>query len=111
MGRIRRGPAAAGHQRHGPASRQALRRPRQQHRPQIGPDQIGDAQGVIVLTPAVTAESVSSSPNLLAVGRFGVGYDAVNVQDCTRADVVVLITPGAVDRSVAEATIGWMTAL
>jgi phosphoglycerate dehydrogenase-like enzyme/2-keto-3-deoxy-L-rhamnonate aldolase RhmA len=83
----------------------------QEHRPQIGPDQIGDAQGVIVLTPAVTAESVSSSPNLLAVGRFGVGYDAVNVQGCTRADVVVLITPGAVDRSVAEATIGWMIAL
>ena len=83
----------------------------QEHRPQIGPDQIGDAQGVIVLTPAVTAESVSSSPNLLAVGRFGVGYDAVNVQACTRADVVVLITPGAVDRSVAEATIGWMIAL
>jgi phosphoglycerate dehydrogenase-like enzyme len=83
----------------------------QEHRPQIGPDQIGDAQGVIVLTPAVTAESVSSSPNLLAVGRFGVGYDAVNVQGCTHADVVVLITPGAVDRSVAEATIGWMIAL
>ena len=83
----------------------------QEHRPQIGPDQIGDAQGVIVLTPAVTAESVSSSPNLLAVGRFGVGYDAVDVQGCTRADVVVLITPGAVDRSVAEATIGWMIAL
>ena len=83
----------------------------QEHRPQIGPDQIGDAQGVIVLTPAVTAESVSSSPNLLAVGRFGVGYDAVNVQGCTRADVVVLITPGAVDRSVAEATIGWLIAL
>ncbi len=80
-------------------------------RPQIGPDQIGDAQGAIVLTPAVTADSVSQSENLLAVGRFGVGYDAVDVAACTEADVVVFITAGAVDRPVAEATVGWMIAL
>ena len=82
-----------------------------EHRPRISPDQIGDAQGVIVLTPAVTVESVSRSENLLAVGRFGVGYDAVDVAACTEADVVVFITAGAVDRPVAEATVGWMIAL
>ena len=82
-----------------------------EHRPRIGPDQIGDAQGAIVLTPAVTADSVSQSENLLAVGRFGVGYDAVDVAACTEADVVVFITAGAVDRPVAEATVGWMIAL
>jgi phosphoglycerate dehydrogenase-like enzyme len=82
-----------------------------EHRPKIGPDQIGEAQGVIVLTPAVTADSVSRSENLLAIGRFGVGYDAVNVDACTQADVVVFITAGAVDRSVAEAAVGWMIAL
>jgi len=82
-----------------------------EHRKQIGPDQIGDAQGVIVLTPAVTAETVSMSENLLVVSRFGVGYDAVDLKACTAADVLVTITVGAVDRSVAEATIGWMIAL
>ncbi len=82
-----------------------------EHRPKVGPDQIGDAQGVIVLTPAVTAESVCRAENLLAIGRFGVGYDAVNVPACTEADVVVFIAAGAVDRSVAEATVGWMIAL
>jgi phosphoglycerate dehydrogenase-like enzyme len=66
---------------------------------------------VIVLTPSVTAESISQSGNLLAIGRFGVGYDAVDVAACTRADVAVFITAGAVDRSVAEATVGWMIAL
>jgi len=80
-------------------------------RKQIGPDQIGEAQGVIVLTPAVTAESVSKADNLLVVARFGVGYDAVDVKACTAANVLVTITVGAVDRSVAEATIGWMIAL
>ena len=82
-----------------------------EHRQQIGPDQIGDAQGVIVLTPAVTAQSVSKADQLLVMARFGVGYDAVDVKACTAADVLVTITTGAVDRSVAEATIGWMIAL
>ncbi len=82
-----------------------------EHRPQIGPDQIGAAQGVIVLTPAVTAQSVSNPDHLLAIGRFGVGYDAVDVRACTEANVLVYITAGAVDRPVAEAVVGWMIAL
>jgi phosphoglycerate dehydrogenase-like enzyme len=82
-----------------------------EHRPSIDPDQIGEANGVIVLTPKVTTESVSRAENLLAIGRFGVGYDAVDVAACTAADVLVFITAGAVDRSVAEATVGWMLAL
>ncbi len=82
-----------------------------EHRKQIGADQIGDAQGVIVLTPSVTAESVSNSHDLLVIARFGVGYDAVDVKACTAADVLVTITTGAVDRPVAEATIGWLIAL
>jgi phosphoglycerate dehydrogenase-like enzyme len=82
-----------------------------EHRKEIGTNQIGDAQGVIVLTPAVTAESVSKPENLLVIARFGVGYDAVDVKSCTAANVLVTITSGAVDRPVAEATIGWMIAL
>jgi phosphoglycerate dehydrogenase-like enzyme len=82
-----------------------------EHRTPLGSDQLAGAQGVIVLTPAVTAETVSRSRDLLAVGRFGVGYNAVDVGACTLADVVVFINAGAVDRSVAEATVGWMIAL
>lgn len=82
-----------------------------EHRTPIGSDQLAGVQGVIVLTPAVAAETVSRAQDLLAVGRFGVGYDAVDVAACTAADVVVFIAAGAVDRSVAEATVGWMLAL
>ena len=82
-----------------------------EHRPQIGADQIGDAQGVIVLTPSVTAATVAKAEDLLVIARFGVGYDSVNVKACTEAKVLVTITVGAVDRPVAEATIGWMIAL
>jgi phosphoglycerate dehydrogenase-like enzyme len=83
----------------------------EEHRAEIGADQVGDAQGVVVLTPAVTAATVAQARDLLAIGRFGVGYDAVNVNACTEADVVVFIAAGAVDHSVAEATVGWMIAL
>lgn len=82
-----------------------------EHRKQIGADQVGEAQGVIVLTPLVTAESVSKPDSLLVMARFGVGYDSVDVKACTAADVLVTITTGAVNRPVAEATIGWMIAL
>jgi phosphoglycerate dehydrogenase-like enzyme len=83
----------------------------ERHRPQIGSDQVAGAQGVIVLTPAVTAETVSKADDLLVLARFGVGYDNVDVAACTANHVLVTITTGAVDRPVAEATVGWMIAL
>jgi phosphoglycerate dehydrogenase-like enzyme len=82
-----------------------------EHSPQVTAAQVGRAHGVVVLTPRVTRASVADSPELLAIARFGVGYDAVDVQACTDHDVLVLIAKGAVDRSVAEATLTWMLAL
>src|ERR1700686_973276 len=67
--------------------------------PEIDPAQIGDAQGVVVLGPRVTARRLSTSENLLAIGRFGVGYDSVDVDACTAADVALVTAVGAVDRS------------
>jgi phosphoglycerate dehydrogenase-like enzyme len=85
--------------------------PFRHHHPEIKADQIGDAQAVVVLTPRVTEASLANARDLLAVGRFGVGYDNVDVAACTRVDVLAFITAGAVDRSVAEATLTWMLAL
>ena len=82
-----------------------------EHRPEITADQLTGCHGVIVLTPRVTAASLTDCRDLLAIGRFGVGFDGVDVAACTANDVLVMITAGAVDRSVAEATIGWMLAL
>jgi phosphoglycerate dehydrogenase-like enzyme len=47
-----------------------------------------------VLTPSVTAATVANARDLPAIGRFGVGYDAVNVAACIKADVVVFIAAG-----------------
>ncbi|MDB6128784.1 MAG: Hydroxypyruvate reductase [Verrucomicrobia bacterium] len=81
------------------------------HHAEIAPEQLAGVNGVIVLTPKVSAKSVSTAKDLIAVGRFGVGYDSVDVAACTAADVALFITAGAVDRPVAEATVGWMIAL
>lgn len=85
--------------------------PFEQHHPEIQPQQLAGINGVIVLTPRVTAHSLSAANDLLAIGRFGVGFDTVDVAACTAADVALFITAGAVDRPVAEATVGWMLAL
>ncbi|MFW6293261.1 MAG: NAD(P)-dependent oxidoreductase [Spirochaetota bacterium] len=82
-----------------------------EHRSELAPEQIGDAAGVVVLTPAITAASLAQAHDLLAIGRFGVGYDTVDVAACTDRDVALFITPGAVDRPVAEATVTWILAL
>jgi len=82
-----------------------------EHRSEIEPDQLQGINGAIVLTPRVTAHSLSQSGDLLALARFGVGFDSVDVAACTAADVLLFITAGAVDYSVAEATVGWMLAL
>ena len=81
------------------------------HDPFLKPEQIGTAQGVIVRGPSVTSESFRTAEHLLAIARFGVGYDSVDVAACTNADIMLFITPGAVDRPVAEATLTWMLAL
>ncbi len=82
-----------------------------EHRSVVEVDQIGDAHAVYVMSPGVSRESLAGAKNLLLVARFGVGYDQVDVAACTEAGVLVTITKGAVDYSVAEATITWMLAL
>ena len=82
-----------------------------EHRGEITPDQLAGYHAALVLTPKVTANSLADSKDLLAISRFGVGYDTVDIAACTANDVLVTITPGAVDRPVAEATIGWMLVL
>ena len=82
-----------------------------EHRGEITSDQLSRCNAVLVLTPKVTAASLAESDELLIISRFGVGYDSVDVAACTDRNVLLTITPGAVDRPVAEATIGWMLAL
>src|SRR5207302_3140177 len=58
-----------------------------------------------------TAESLVGIDRLIAIGRFGVGYDNIDLAACTGKDVAVYITPEAVRRPMAESIVLLILAL
>ncbi len=56
-------------------------------------------------------QAVFTGSRLRAVARVGVGYDAVDVHAATNHGVVVTITPGTNEHSVAEQAIALLTAV
>ena len=81
------------------------------HESPVPPALLDGLDAVVSLTPRYDAGSFQGISRLLAIVRFGVGYDMVDVKACTEADVALCITRGAVDHSVAEATVSWMLQL
>jgi len=79
--------------------------------PVVRPEQLQGASGAIVMDAGIDSRSVSESKDLLAIARFGVGYNDIDVAACTAADIVFFNAVGGVERSMAEATVGWMIAL
>ena len=77
----------------------------------ITPDLIQGYDVIISNAPAYTSESFKGVNDLKAICRFGVGYDMVNVEACTRANIMLTIAKGAVNHSVAESIITWMLTL
>jgi phosphoglycerate dehydrogenase-like enzyme len=78
--------------------------------PVLRPDQVAGYDGLLVLGPKVTAETLAGNDRLAIVARFGVGYDNVDVAACTAADVVLTITPDGVRRPVAVSAITFLLA-
>src|SRR5262245_9863454 len=79
--------------------------------PEIAPEHARDYDGLLVLAPKVTAATLAVGDRLKIVARFGVGYDNVDVAACTRAGVLLTITPEGVRRPVAVAAITFLLAL
>jgi D-3-phosphoglycerate dehydrogenase len=75
-------------------------------------NEASDVDGMIVRVPAfVTRRILENARRLRVVGRFGVGYENIDVEAATEKGVVVTYTPGANTVSVAEHVIGLMFAL
>ena len=74
-------------------------------------EQLEDFDALILLTHRFAAESVPKSGRLAVVARFGVGYDTVDVEACTRAGIALVITPDGVRRPVAVSVLTLMLAL
>jgi len=66
---------------------------------------------ILVLAPRVTAETLAGTSRLALVARFGVGYDNIDVEACTKSGVALTITPDGVRRPVAVAVLAFLLAL
>jgi phosphoglycerate dehydrogenase-like enzyme len=80
-------------------------------KPEITPDQLQAYDAIITLHLHYTAESLRGADRLLALARWGVGYDMIDVPACTDNDVLLCITRDAVRRPVAEAIMALLLAL
>ncbi len=78
---------------------------------ELSAEQVRDYDALLVLAPRITAASLTGSERLILVARFGVGYDAVDVDACTRNGVLLTITPDGVRRPVAVAALTYVLAL
>ena len=65
-------------------------------------ENIGDADAIMVGLEKVQADLLAIAPKLRVVSRFGVGFDTLDIPECTRRGVTVGVVNGANDLSVAE---------
>lgn len=79
--------------------------------PELSREQVEGYDGLLVLAPRVTAATVEGARRLSVVARFGVGYDNVDVEACTRNGILLTITPDGVRRPVAVAAMTFLLAL
>ncbi len=84
--------------------------------PELRPDQLRDYDALLLLGSRVTEatlepEGLEEAGRLAVVSRFGVGYDNVDVDACTRAGVLLTITPDGVRRPVATSVWTYVLAL
>ena len=82
-----------------------------EYHPTYDATQLADYDVVVSLKPRVTAESLVAVERLCAIGRFGVGYDNIDLAACTQSDVAVYTTPEAVRRPMGESIVLFVLAL
>lgn len=66
---------------------------------------------IILMLEKVGEHTFSKDQNLLLAARFGVGFDTVDLEACTRHGVAVALAPNGVRRPVATTVMGFMLAL
>ncbi len=78
---------------------------------EIPPEVADRYDGLLVLSPQVSAATLDDCQRLTVVARFGVGYDNVDVAACTRNNTLLTITPDGVRRPVAVSALAFLLAL
>jgi len=68
-------------------------------------DRLGeDVTAVLVGTEPVNADYLDKAQNIKLVARFGVGYDSVDVAECSKRGVIATHTPEVLSSGVADHT-------
>ncbi|KAL4747772.1 hypothetical protein BDW72DRAFT_209392 [Aspergillus terricola var. indicus] len=60
------------------------------------------ATAILVRGSYVTSDDISRAPDLIAIGKHGVGIDKIDQAACAKRGIKILNTPGANSRDVAE---------
>lgn len=79
--------------------------------PRLGPTQILGYHALVVLGTQVRASTLEDANDLTVIARYGVGYDTIDLDACTRNGIAVTITPGGVRRPMATAIMTFVLAL
>ena len=75
------------------------------------PEALNEFDALFALGLRIQPPSLEGVERLAIVARWGVGYDMIDVDALTAADVALAITPGAVRRPVAESIVTLIFAL
>src|SRR5260221_3100619 len=75
------------------------------------PDALTQFEAIFSLALRITPQSLRGVDRLAVVARWGVGYDMIDVDALTEADILLAITPNGVRRPVAEAILALVFAL
>ena len=82
-----------------------------EHGRELTSGQVAGYDALLVLGPAITAATLAGADRLAVIARFGVGYDKVDVDACTRHGVALTIAPDGVRRPMATAILTLLLAL
>ncbi|HLN14145.1 MAG TPA: NAD(P)-dependent oxidoreductase [bacterium] len=78
---------------------------------QIRPGQLRGCDALLDQVSRIPEDGLDGADQLAVIARFGVGYDTVDIDACTRRGIAVTITPDGIGRSVAVAAITLLLAL
>jgi len=74
-------------------------------------EDVKKSEAIILGLEQVNDSFLNEFPNLKIIARYGVGYDNVDVEACTRKGIYVTHTPNILSHAVAELTVGLMLCL
>jgi phosphoglycerate dehydrogenase-like enzyme len=74
-------------------------------------EHIADNDAIVLMLERIDERSFCDDQSLIAIARYGVGYDTIDTDACTRNGVALAIAPDGVRRPVATTVIGLMLAL